>query len=343
MLTIGISHKTRYWQHYCFGHPPAGHRYLRMADVPWHIMGIRSEVLANTKFFLPIPGPDLYHTYNAVVVNPRPWVVEAESYMPRFQHMDMRHPVYRWAMRRLAGDRCKAMLFTSRCTFDLNREKLIAAGVDEAKMSVVYRAVERFGPQGRDPGHFTILFAGNGFYRKGGPELLKAFQLLGRKEARLVIISALETDWGVFPTSEEVAWAERTIAGHPHITLYRRLPHAMLIARMRAADVFVSTTFADPFNNTVLEAMGCSLPVITSNIGALPEVVVEGRNGWMLSVKDRPSEAIAEEIAMRLRQWMDDPGHRLRMGEESALIAKEKFDIGVRNAMLTQIYDRALA
>ncbi|MEO8733507.1 MAG: glycosyltransferase family 4 protein, partial [Flavobacteriales bacterium] len=191
-------------------------------------------------------------------------------------------------------------------------------------------------------GQFTILFAGNGFYRKGGSELLKAFLSLTRTDVRLVIISTLETDWGVFPSSEEISWAERTIADHPRITLHRRLPHSALIAHMRSADAFVSTTFADPFNNTVLEAMACGLPVISSNTGALPEVVEEGRNGWSLIVKDRLSDDIAEEIAMRLLQWMDDPNLRLRMGVESALVAEQKFDIGVRNATLTQIYDRSL-
>jgi len=342
MRTIGISHKTRYWQHHCFSNPPAGHRYARMADIPWHMAGIGWEALANTKYFVPLRTPDLYHTYNAIVVNPRPWVVEVESYMPRFQGLDARHPLFRWALRKMAGDRCKALLFTSRSALDLNREKLIAAGVDEAKMSVVYRAVERYAPQGRDPKRFTILFAGNGFYRKGGLELLKAFQLLDRSDARLVIISTLETDWGVFPSPENVAWAERTIADHPRISLYRRLPHEALIDHLRAGDAFVSTTFADPFNNTVLEAMGCALPVISATTGALPEVVEEGRNGWLLSVGDRTSGDIAEEIAMRLNRLMDDPELRIRMGGESSLIAQEKFDIGVRNAALTEIYDRAL-
>jgi glycosyltransferase involved in cell wall biosynthesis len=342
MRTVGISHRTRYWQQYCFSHPPEGHRYARMPDIPWHAAGIRWEVLANTKYFLPLRVPDLFHTYNAVVANPRPWVVEVESYLPRFQGMDQRHPFYRWALRRLAGDHCRGLVFTSRNAMDLNREKLVAAGVDEGRMTVIYRAVERYAPLARDPERPTVLFAGNGFYRKGGTELLKAFLRMGATDLRLEIISTLEVDWGIFPSTEEVAWVRRTIAEHPRITLHSRLPHAALIARMRAADIFVSTTFADPFNNTVLEAMGAHLPVICSGVGALPEVVEHGRNAWVVPVKDRKRELITEELADRLKTLAGDAAMRSRMGAESAAIARERFDITVRNGALAQLYGRAL-
>src|SRR5690606_38846621 len=249
MRTIGISHKTRYWQEYCFRNPPTGYRYARMWDIPWHLAGISHEVLANTKYFFPRTRADLFHTYNGIVVNDRPWVVEVESYLPRFQHMRENHPVYRWALRRLAGPHCKAVLFTSARTMRLRKDRLLAAGVDPARMRVLYRAVEAFTPVPEDR-PFTVLFAGNGFFRKGGIELLRAFQQLPAKEIRLVIISRLEVDWGVQPAPEEVAWAERAIAADPRISLLRALPQREVVEHMRHADVFVSTTFADPFKNT---------------------------------------------------------------------------------------------
>ena len=342
MRTIGISHKTRYWQHYCFSNPPAGYRYERKLDIPWHLAGIDTEVLAQTKLFMPFAKADLLHTYNGVVVNPRPWVVEVESYMPRYQRMSPTHPLYKWALRRLAGPDCKALIFTSERTMERNRKHLLSAGVDPGKMTVIYRAVEQFEPQGRDERFFTIIFTGNGFYRKGGVELLKAFQRLGRPEMRLVIISSLEVDWGIFPGPEVVRWTKKIIADDPRISLHRKLPHDKVIQQMRAADLFVSTTFQDPFNNTTLEAMGTGLPVICSDVGALPEVAQDGRNGWVIPVVDRSSDAIAEEIATRILQLMEDPVLRKRMGEASRPIIDERFSLAVRNAALAKVYDNAL-
>lgn len=342
MRTIGISHKTRYWQHYCFSNPPKGYRYVRGLDLPWHLAGITGETFANTKVFLPVRGVDLYHTYNGVVANARPWVVEVESYLPRYQGKDPRSPLYTWALKKLVGTHCKGIVFTSRHAMGMNRKHLEEAGVDPAKMHVIYRAVEQYRPQGRDRRFFTVLFAGNGFYRKGGVELLHAFQRLGRSEARLVIISTLETDWGLCPLPEVQAWAEKTIAADPRITLHRRLPHDALIAHMRAADAFASTTFLDPFNNTVLEAMGCGLPVICSDTGALAEVARDGGNGWVLPVAGRSSDEIAEELAAKIRQLMDDPLLRGRMGAANDAIIREHFCLPVRNAALDKLYRAAL-
>lgn len=342
MRTIGISHKTRYWQHYCFSNPPAGHRYVRMVDIPWHMARIRTEFLANTKFFLPFRKADIYHTYNSVVANARPWVIEVESYLPRFEGMRTDHPAYKWALRKLASDHCKALIFTSQNTMQMNRLKLAEAGVDERKMHVVYRAVEKFTPGERADGRFRILFAGNGFYRKGGIELLKAFKLLDRTEVELEIISSLAVDWGITATREEIEWTERTIAADPRITIHRQLRHDQVVEHMRHADVFVATTFADPFNNTVLEAMGTGLPVICSDAGALPEMVQHGVNGWILPVVGKKSEEIAEDIAAHLRRLMDDTALRQRMGAASSPVIDARFNLNIRNAALGRIYDEAL-
>lgn len=343
MRTIAISHKTRYWQHYCFSNPPDGYRYVRGKDIPWHLAGITAEPFANTKFFLPFGPADLYHTYNGVVANAHPWVVEVESYLPRYKRMDVNQPLYRWAMRRLGSRHCKALVFTSQWARARNEEHLVAAGIDPVKMSVIYRAVEQVEPDDRDPRHFTILFAGNGFFRKGGVELLKAFKALKRPEARLVIISTLEVDWGVFPDPSVLAWARQVIAEDPRITLHSRLTHGELIGQLRKGDAFVSTTFMDPFNNTVLEAMGCGLPVICSDVGALPEVVRNGVNGWVMPIEGRTSGNIAEELAQRLGRLMDDPGLRVRMGQANDPIIKAHFSLPVRNAALSSLYAAALA
>jgi glycosyltransferase involved in cell wall biosynthesis len=77
-------------------------------------------------------------------------------------------------------------------------------------------------------------------------------------------------------------------------------------------------------------------------VGALPEVVEHGRNAWVVPVKDRKRELITEELADRLKTLVGDAAMRSRMGAESAAIARERFDITVRNGALAQLYGRAL-
>ena len=171
MRVIGISHKTRYWQHYAFSDPPEGYRYARMVDFPWHMTGIVSAFLWHTRYFFPVKRADLFHTYNCIVANRHPWVMEVESYLPRYKPMPESHPLFQWGLRRLASDDCRALIYTSEHTFRMNRDKLVAAGVDPGTMQVIYRAVEHYMPGEKDKENYTILFAGNAFYRKGGVEL----------------------------------------------------------------------------------------------------------------------------------------------------------------------------
>jgi glycosyltransferase involved in cell wall biosynthesis len=342
MRVIGISNKTRYWQHYCFSNPPEGYRYSRMVDIPWHVLRVKQQFLAHTKLFFPFKHADIYHTYNSVVANHKPWVVEVESYLPRYRPMRQSHPLFKWGQRRLASDDCKWLIFTSENTARMNRDQLVANGVDPAKMVVVYRAVEQYQPAEKSREKFVILFAGNGFYRKGGIELLKAFGRLKRSDVELWIVSTLEVDWGVFPTQEEITWAERTIQEDTRITLHRGVPHGRLLQLMRKAHLFVSTTFSDPFNNTILEAMGAQLPIICSNVSSLPEIVQHDRNGWLLPVTDRPSDEIAEDIGQRITRLIEDRSAYDSMSAASLSVVREKFDLRVRNARLTALYDQAL-
>ena len=342
MRTIGISNRTRHWQHYVFSHPPDDYRYLRGLDIPWHLLPVRNHFLLHTKWFASPWKYDLFHTYNSIVANHRPWVVEVESHFPRYGVMAPSHPLYKWGQRRLAHSDCKWIIFTSENTFRMNRDKLAGMGVDPGKMMVVYRAVEQFDPLPKDDSRFTILFAGNAFYRKGGVELIKAFQWLGRSDARLVVISSLEVDWSVRPDADTIAWVERTIQDDARIELHRGLPHDQVLKLMRQAHVYVSTTFADPFNNTVLEAMGAQLPVISSRVSSIPEMVEDGRNGWLVEVSGVDSDQIADAVRDKLRILIDDERKLREMGSQSRNIVRDKFDIAVRNRQIKQLYDRAL-
>jgi len=85
--------------------------------------------------------------------------------------------------------------------------------------------------------------------------------------------------------------------------------------------------------------MGAQLPVISSRVSSIPEIVDHDRNGWLLEVEGRASDAIADELAGRLRQLMDDPVLLQRMGGESLAVVRERFDLRVRNAALRKLYD----
>ena len=86
----------------------------------------------------------------------------------------------------------------------------------------------------------------------------------------------------------------------------------------------------------VLEAMAAGLPVIASGVGGIPELVEDGRTGWLVSPGDH------EAIAIRLRQLLLDSDRRNAMGSEGRARVRRCFSPGQMVAATSKIYDRLL-
>ena len=67
--------------------------------------------------------------------------------------------------------------------------------------------------------------------------------------------------------------------------------------------------------------MAMELPVITSNVGAVPEIVVDGETGYLIQPGD--SNAFVE----RLRALIDSPSTRARMGSAGRSLAVGEFSL----------------
>jgi glycosyltransferase involved in cell wall biosynthesis len=63
----------------------------------------------------------------------------------------------------------------------------------------------------------------------------------------------------------------------------------------RAFDVFVLSSWAEGMPNTILEAMATGLPVVSTDVGAARELIVEGTTG--LLVPPRDTDALASSLA----------------------------------------------
>ena len=79
----------------------------------------------------------------------------------------------------------------------------------------------------------------------------------------------------------------------------------------RESDVYCLTPiYPEAFGNTFLEAQLAGLPVVTSDFGALPEFVLDGKTG-MIASKDE----LVEQTASALRRLLTDEGLRSSMGK----------------------------
>lgn len=98
---------------------------------------------------------------------------------------------------------------------------------------------------------------------------------------------------------------------------------------INAMDIFVLPSLSEGMSNTILEAMGCALPVIATRVGGNPELVQEGRSGLLFAPGDDAQLAAQIELlgaSYELRRDYGAAGRR-RVLEEFSL---EKMLAGYR-------------
>lgn len=105
---------------------------------------------------------------------------------------------------------------------------------------------------------------------------------------------------------------------------------------LAVADLFLMPSGSESFGLAALEAMACEVPVISTNIGGLPEVNIHGETGYMADVGD--VEAMARYALDILRD--DETLQRFRAG---ALAQAQRFDIKYILPQYEAYYEEVLA
>jgi len=109
-----------------------------------------------------------------------------------------------------------------------------------------------------------------------------------------------------------------------------------LAAAMARWAVFALPSFDEGLPIVVLEAMAASLPVVATAVGGVPEVVEDGRTGWLVPSGDSAS------LAEGLRLLLLNPEQRRAMGAAGRARAQEHFSIDRMVAGIAKIYDDIL-
>lgn len=104
----------------------------------------------------------------------------------------------------------------------------------------------------------------------------------------------------------------------------------------RAADVFIQSSHADTFPNTILEAMSCGRPVVGTSVGGIPEQVIAGSTGLLNGAGNDL------EMADHLQYLYENPGDCERMGREGRRVAESKFSLDSQVSRYLDLYRSAI-
>jgi glycosyltransferase involved in cell wall biosynthesis len=163
--------------------------------------------------------------------------------------------------------------------------------------------LELFAPGDRDHPLPRILFVGGDFVRKGGDLLLDVFRKHLRGFAELVLVTGAE------------------IADEPGVSIHRnvRANSDELRDLYATSDIFALPTRADCHSLVCMEAMAAGLPVVTTRVGGIPDLVAEGETGHLVEVDDE------QTLKSALLSLSLDTAKRKQMATDARLDAKRRF------------------
>lgn len=192
----------------------------------------------------------------------------------------------------------------SRFGIDGNRMRVIHRGVDTDIFNPRYDKAEVRAELGLKEEDFFILYVGRlvkPIEMKGTGYMIEAVKDLVPiyKNLKLVLVG----DGDGREKNEELAKSISSVI----FTGYRSDVYRF----MSAADALVLPSLCEGCPNVVLEACACGAPVVASRVGAVPELIEDGKTGIIVS----PRSVI--EIKQALTQLIENPSLRRIMGEKA--------------------------
>lgn len=182
-----------------------------------------------------------------------------------------------------------------------------------------------------------ILSVGRLVEKKGFPFLLQAAAILqGRGlDFELIIV-------GEGPLRDELERLTGGLGLRERVIFAGALSQEQLAHVYRRADVFCLASIVakdgdrDGLPNVILEAMAYGVPVVASNVGAIPEAVKDEETG-LLAAPGSP-----QELAEKIERVLTDEELRTRLIGQARQLVTEQFDVHKNTVRLGQLFAHAL-
>lgn len=214
-----------------------------------------------------------------------------------------------------------------------NKIKVVYNGVDVRK----FRPAKNKDKVKKELGlnnDIIILYVGRLYSRKGLSTLLRAAPIVLRKFNNVKFVIS-----GKGFQKEEKKF--RTLADNlkigEKILFVGYFPDEKLPKLYQASDIFVFPSIYENMPFALLEALASALPVVTTRVGGIPEVIDDGRNGLLVN----PLEFL--DLADKILFLLENPGFASEIGFSGRKTVEEKFDWRNIVRQTLEVYDEVLA
>jgi glycosyltransferase involved in cell wall biosynthesis len=208
------------------------------------------------------------------------------------------------------------------------RQRFIAGGLPAERVFTKPNFVHPDPGERVDSGQY-VLFVGRLSPEKGLDTLVAAWKLLGSRIPFMVV--------GDGPLSARLA-AQAAQHRLTNVSLRGRLRRAESCRAIKGASFLVLPSGCyENFPMTVVEAFACGVPVICSRLGAMEEIVADGRTGLHFTTGD------AQDLTQKLEWGWAHPEEMAAMGRAARKEYETKYTAERNHRLLMEIYQRALS
>lgn len=110
----------------------------------------------------------------------------------------------------------------------------------------------------------------------------------------------------------------------------------VLMLSYSAADVFVIPSVMENLPNTIMEAMACGLPAVGFDVGGIPEMIDDGRTGFLTRAYD------TEEMSNNIMRVVENEEGRKKMGENARKQAEKEYSDLVIAKKYLKLYEEVV-
>ena len=177
--------------------------------------------------------------------------------------------------------------------YDTQRDKmtLIPCGVNLKRFAPLDKK-EAIHQLGLPSGKSLLLYVGRFTSEKGIDRLMEAMPLIDSKHRpHLVIVGG---DGADDPTTIEIIEMAHHLNMKGHVTFAGRIPQDRLPIFYSAADLMVLPSLYESFGLVALESLACGTPVVSTPVGAVEHVILQGKTGEV--VNDPGPKSLAQGI-----------------------------------------------
>jgi glycosyltransferase involved in cell wall biosynthesis len=151
------------------------------------------------------------------------------------------------------------------------------------------------------------------------------------KATFLIVGSVLEQD-----CDRELRELVRQFNLEHNVRFLGRMENESVWSLLKFCDVFCQPSRSEGMSNALLEAMGSGLPCVATAVGGTPEVLEDGRTGYIVPSGDH------QAAAARILTLLDDPGRRGEMGRLARRVVEERFSAQGMIRSMVGMYDQLL-